>query len=333
MGAVKVTIRVYGRGTWLYRASAIRTINAMSVWNPYGELLAAIPVHERQVSILGSNTHYWDYGSADAPLTIIAVHGFRGEHHGLEPVVAQLQGLRIISPDLPGFGESTPMTGSGHDIDGYANWLTAFVAALDLPVAPVILGHSFGSIVTSAAVAGGLVTPKLILINPIAVPALKGPKAFTTGLAIFYFRAGAALPRAAGQAILASRLVTRLTSEGMARTRDPKLRAFIHDQHRTYFSRFSDRDTLLEAFRASTANNVIQYASNITVPTLLIAAENDPITAVADEEKLRDALPDAELQVLKDVGHLIHYERPREAAELIVSFLGVGSVAVDKAAP
>jgi pimeloyl-ACP methyl ester carboxylesterase len=38
-------------------------------------------------------------------------------------------------------------------------------------------------------------------------------------------------------------------------------------------------------------------------------------------------LPDAELHVLGGVGHLIHYERPREAAELIVSFLGVGAVA------
>jgi pimeloyl-ACP methyl ester carboxylesterase len=299
----------------------------MSVWNPYGELLAAIPVQERQLSILGSTSHYWDYGPTDAPITIVAVHGFRGEHHGLDPVVAQLRGVRVISPDLPGFGESTPMTEAGHDIDGYANWLRAFVDALALPVPPVILGHSFGSIVTSAAVAGGLVTPKLILINPIAAPALKGPKAFTTGLAVFYFRAGAALPEAIGHAILASRFVTRLTSEGMAKTRDPKLRAFIHDQHRTYFSRFSDRDTLLEAFRASTGNNVIQYAPGITAPTLLIAAENDPITAVADEERLNELLAHSELHVLHDVGHLIHYERPREAAELIVEFLGVGAVA------
>src|ERR1700709_2349077 len=128
----------------------------MPAENPYSHLLAATPVREASVSILGSDTHYWDYGPADAPLTIVAVHGFRGEHHGLEPVVAQLRGVRVISPDLPGFGESTPMTAAGHDIDGYARWLTEFVAALALQADPVILGHSFGSIVTAAAVAGGL---------------------------------------------------------------------------------------------------------------------------------------------------------------------------------
>ena len=43
------------------------------------------------------------------------VHGYRGDHHGLEPVIAAAaDGVRIISPDLPGFGESTPLDGTGH---------------------------------------------------------------------------------------------------------------------------------------------------------------------------------------------------------------------------
>lgn len=295
----------------------------MAVPNPYAAQIAATPVRDASVTVLGSSTRYWDYGPLEAPITMVVVHGFRGEHHGLEPVVAHLTGVRVISPDLPGFGESTPMPGRVHDIDAYAEWLVRFVAELDLPTAPVILGHSFGSIVTSAAVAAGLETPRLILINPIAAPALKGPKAFTTGLAVFYFRAGAALPRPIGQAILASRVVTRLTSEGMATTRDAQLRAFIHDQHRTYFSRFSDRDTLLEAFRASTDNNVQQYAASFSMPVLLIVAANDPITSLAEEQKLFAMVDDAELVVLQNVGHLIHYERPREAADAIRRFIGV----------
>ncbi len=299
----------------------------MVVVNPYAARLAATPVREATVAVLGSNTKYWDYGPLDAPLTIVAVHGFRGEHHGLEPIIAQLEGLRVISPDLPGFGDSAPMRDVAHDIDGYARWLAAFVDSLPLRSRPVILGHSFGSIVASAAVAGGLKTPRLVLINPIAAPALKGPKALPTALAVFYFTMGARLPSKLGHGLLANRAITRGTSVGLAKTRDKALRRWIHFQHDTYFSRFSDRDTLLEGFRASTHNNVQQFAARITVPTLLIAAELDPITTVADEEKLRDLLPDAELHVLGGVGHLIHYERPREAAELIVSFLGVGAVA------
>jgi pimeloyl-ACP methyl ester carboxylesterase len=300
----------------------------MALQNPYAGLIAATPVHEGAASVFGSDTRYWDYGPEDAAVTIVAVHGFRGEHHGLEPIVVQLPGVRVISPDLPGFGESTPMTEVQHDIDGYARWLNAFVAALGLPARPVILGHSFGSIVVAAAVAGrpdspGLATPKLILINPIAAPALHGPKAFITSLAVFYYWAGAKLPRPLGNLLLGSRVITRFISQVMVTANTRDLRRWIHDQHRTYFSRFADRDTLLEGFRASTGNNVIEYAPGITVPTLLIAAGNDPITKVADEEKLRDLLPDATLYVLPNVGHLIHYERPGEAAGLILAFLGV----------
>jgi pimeloyl-ACP methyl ester carboxylesterase len=293
----------------------------VKVDSPYAAALAATPVRDGSVSILGSDSHYWDYGPIDAATTIVAVHGFRGEHHGLEPVVAQLRGIRVISPDLPGFGESTPMTEAEEDVDGYARWLGLLIAALKLPEAPIILGHSFGSIIASAAVAGGLPTPALILVNPIATPALQGPKAFISALTAFYYRLGAALPNRLGYALLGSSLITRFVTLQMAVTKDRDLRRWIHYQHTTYFSRFSDRDTLSDAFRASTVHWVTEYAASIAVPTLLIAAENDQITAVVDEENLASVLPDAELHVIADVGHLIHYERPIEAAALIEQFL------------
>jgi len=293
----------------------------MPAVNPYAQLVAATPVREASVSILGSDSHYWDYGPIDAPVTMVTVHGFRGEHHGLEPVIAHLHGVRVINPDLPGFGVSSPMTEAEEDVDGYSKWLGLFIEALKLPEEPVILGHSFGSTVTSAAVAGGLPTPALILVNPIAAPALQGPKAFISWLTAFYYRLGAALPNRMGYALLGSSLITRFVTVQMAITRDPQLRKWIHYQHTTYFSRFSDRDTMSKAFRASTVHWVAEYAGSVAVPTLLIAAEKDQITKVADEQALARTMPDAELHVIGNVGHLIHYEKPAEAAELIERFL------------
>jgi pimeloyl-ACP methyl ester carboxylesterase len=293
----------------------------MPAVNPYAQLVAATAVREASVSVLGSDSHYWDYGPRDAPVTMITVHGFRGEHHGLEPVIAHLHGIRVINPDLPGFGASTPMTEAEEDVEGYCRWLAAFIGTLDLPEEPIILGHSFGSIITAAAVAGGLPTPALILVNPIAAPALQGPKAFVSRLTAFYYRLGAALPNRLGYALLGSSLITRFVTLQMAVTRDPQLRKWIHYQHTTYFSRFSDRDTLSRAFRASTVHWVAEYARAIDVPTLLIAAENDQITTVADEQALADSLRDGELHVIGGVGHLIHYEKPAEAAALIEVFL------------
>lgn len=292
----------------------------MTVPSPYAARLADIPVRRRVVQVLGSETAYWEYGEEDADLpTIVAVHGFRGEHHGLEPVIAYLPGFRVISPDLPGFGETPPIPGREHDLSLYAGWLSDFVRQ----VAPgaVVLGHSFGSIVSSAAVAGGLQTPRLILINPIGAPALEGPKGVLTRLAVLYYALGAKLPSRLGTALLRNRLIVRVTSIAMAKTADPALRRFIHDQHDTYFSRFADRDVLHDAFVTSVSHDVRAFAGVIDMPTLLIAAQNDDITPIEDERRLATMFPQAELVEIAHVGHLIHYETPAEAAGAIRRFL------------
>lgn len=309
----------------------------MPVFSPYADRLSSIAIERHEVSVRGGTTAYWVYGpstgsgakmgsgavdaSVTEPPTIIAVHGFRGEHHGLEPVFAYLPEVRIIAPDLPGFGETAPLPGRTHDLDAYADWLQDFAAA----VAPgaVILGHSFGSIVTSAAVAGGLKTPRLILINPIGAPALEGPKALMTKLAIFYYNLGAKLPAKLGTALLRSKLIVRVASITMAKTRDPVLRGFIHDQHDTYFSAFADRDVLRDAFVASVSNDVRAFAPEIDVPTLLVAAQNDDITPIEAERHLATLFPNAQLVEISEVGHLIHYETPAEAAGAIRRFLRV----------
>jgi len=277
----------------------------------------------------GSRTAYWEYGpsstatadGASDPVTVIAVHGFRGEHHGLEPVLAYLPDLRVIAPDLPGFGETAPLPERTHDLETYAGWLTEFAAS----VAPgaVILGHSFGSIVASAAVAGGLETPRLILINPIGAPALEGPKGILTKLAVMYYGMGARLPERAGTALLRNRLIVRAMSMAMAKSKDPELRRFIHDQHDRYFSDFADRDVLRDAFVTSVSNDVRAHAPRIGVPTLLIAAQQDDITPIEAERHLATLFEDSELVEIAGVGHLIHYETPAEAAGAIRRFLRV----------
>jgi pimeloyl-ACP methyl ester carboxylesterase len=287
--------------------------------NPYAELLAAIPVERREAEVLGGTTAYWVYGDDDAETTIVAVHGFRGEHHGLDPVVAHLGGIRVVSPDLPGFGETAPLEGRAHDLDGYAQWLRSFVETVS-PDA-IVLGHSFGSIVAAAAVAGGLSTPQLILVNPIGAPALEGPRGILTRLAVFYYLAGAKLPRPVGEALLRNGLIVRVMSNAMAKTRDPALRRFVHEQHDEYFSRFADRDVLHEAFVTSVSHDVREFAPRIAQPTLLIAAQKDDITPIEAERHLATLFSDARLVEIPDVGHLIHYETPEAAASAIRGFV------------
>ncbi|KFF59617.1 hydrolase [Cryobacterium sp. MLB-32] len=298
----------------------------MIVPSPYADLLARIPVKPRALEVCGSTTAFWDYGDPGSTTTIVMVHGFRGDHHGLEPVVAHLTGVRIVSPDLPGFGASEPLLGIRHDLDGYALWLREFVRMLGADGRLVILGHSFGSIVVSAALAGGLRADDVVLVNPIAAPALSGPRGVLTRLAVFYYWAAAALPERLGFALLRNRAIVRIMSVTMTKTREPMLRRWIHNQHDRYFSAFFDRTVVMDAFKASVGHDVSEFAADIPERTLLIAAEKDDITPLAAQYRLQVLFPQASLAVINDVGHLIHYEMPEPAAAELRRFLSLPEV-------
>jgi pimeloyl-ACP methyl ester carboxylesterase len=278
-----------------------------------------------RADLRGTGVAYWTYEPVQVTpdtRTILVIHGFRGDHHGLLRVADQLPGMRLIMPDLPGFGSSAAFTAAEHSVAGYVRFVADFIAALDLGPDTVLLGHSFGSIIASHFVAAypGTVA-ELILINPIAAPALEGPKGLMTKLAVLYYEAAARLPRRPGQALLRSQLIVRVMSETMAKTRDKQLRRFIHAQHSSYFSAFADRDSLLQAFKASVGSHVSEVAGQLTLPVLLIAGEKDEIAALPDQHRLLARLPDGHLDVIPGVGHLIHYETPAAAARFIRRFL------------
>ncbi|MGO3885967.1 MAG: alpha/beta fold hydrolase [Mycetocola sp.] len=267
----------------------------------------------------------WHYGNPNGP-TLIVVHGFRGDHHGLELIAQNLPTHHVIVPDLPGFGEAAPLH-TEHTITAYAAWLREFVTVVDPTGTADVLGHSFGSIVVSAAIADGLRPRRCILVNPIASPALSGPRSVLTKLAIAYYQLAAALPERLGHGVLSNPLIVRVMSEVMAKTKDRDLRRWIHGQHAAYFSAFANRDVVLEAFTASVSHTCLEYATAFHSPTLLIAAERDDISTIADQRILQRTIADSRLEIIPAVGHLVHYEAPQRAADLISDFLATADTA------
>ncbi|MGO3146841.1 MAG: alpha/beta fold hydrolase [Leucobacter sp.] len=283
-----------------------------------------MPTNDFQlIPALGADTHTWVYGDpAGVPMALI--HGFRGDHHGLEGVAKalamKLPELAIYVPDLPGFGDSPVIPRRTHDIELYGEWLREFTRAV-APGGGIILGHSFGSLVVSSALSQGAVSHRTILINPISAPALNGPQGVLTQAAVLYYRAADALPERAARSLLGNPIIVRGMSEVMAKTGDRELRGWIHGQHNEYFSRFADSKTLLDAFRASVSHTVAEFADAFTMPTLLIAGEKDDITPLPKQLDLQRMLSQAQLQIFPGTGHLVHYEAVPETVAAIATFL------------
>jgi len=286
----------------------------MPVISPFSAKLGAIPVEQHSVTAQDQTTAYWNYGRNSGPIDIVMFHGFRGDHHGLEPFVAELgSDFRIVIPDLPGFGLSSDFSQKA-TIQAYSDWVTTFTEALGISRQTLILGHSFGSIVVSAALSQGLPVNRAVLINPIAANALQGPRGILTKLAVFYYKLSAALPERVGYALLKNPAIVRIMSMAMAKTKDPDLRAWIHDQHDQYFSHFSSRRGVLEAFETSVNSDVSSFASGISQHILMIVAELDDITALPEQFALAERLAHCDIVVVEGVGHLVHYEAPAFAA-------------------
>lgn len=308
-------------------------------------------------------TRYWQYGKGmnaglfpEGSYPVLLVHGFRGDHHGLEIIANYLLKLipnvSIISPDLPGFGRSADLPETTRDegaqgednINAYVAWLNDFVkhtspAHEDAQPLPLhLVGHSFGSIVTSAFAAAHPNSLALLsLINPISEPALEGSQRVASRLASLYYRAGAALPEKIGYPLLRSQLITRASSEVMMRTKDKAMRRFINGQHAAYFGSFGSRRGVLSAYEASITHTAAEYAAAIRVPVQMLVAEDDDLgtpetaramyaTLISRDLPASHSLPATStgarerLDMIPEVGHLIHYETPRLAAELIADF-------------
>jgi pimeloyl-ACP methyl ester carboxylesterase len=294
---------------------------------------------ERVERIGGADLHYWVYredlaapaeaATADSAI-VVMVHGLRGTHHGLELIAEQLPDQCRVVPDLPGFGDSSPMARYRHDVRGYADAILELLERLGARQRPVVLlGHSFGSVVAAqAACLAPELVRRLVLINPIATPPLRGPKVLLSRLTSAYYALGKALPNRWGNALLSNKWVVLAASRAMVRTKDKRLRRFVHDSHLRYFSRFHSPALLSETYEASVRHTVADYADSLTMPTLLIAGATDEIAPVAGQRALAKRIDDAELVVLPDVGHLVHYESPVAAGHAIQRFLsatGTGS--------
>ena len=69
--------------------------------------------------------------------------------------------------------------------------------------------------------------------------------------------------------------------------------------------------------------SLIHLLPRVEVPTLVIWGENDRIVPTSAGKRIAEAMPNALLQVIEDVGHLPHIERAQEVIPLLERHTGL----------
>lgn len=283
---------------------------------------AALRGVRSQLLVNGIETALWHYPAVTTKPkgTIVFVHGFRGSHDGLHTIIAALPEYDCYAGDIPGFGQTEAAT-TPHDLTTYSAWLGELIKAIGLNK-PIVLGHSFGTLVVTSHAAKQLGDMgRLILINPVSRPGLEGPRRFISKMTEIFLGTAGKFPEKIARALIDSWVVIQYVSSTMAKTKDRSLRKWIHQQHHQTMSNYVNKEVLNESYQASIRNCVQEYAERIDNETLMIAGQFDDITSVEQQIDTSHMIRNCQLEVIPGVGHLIHYETPDKAAELIRDFL------------
>jgi len=246
--------------------------------------------------------HYTENGDG---FPVVLIHGFCEDHHIWEQIVPHLSAeFRVITIDLPGFGESVALE-MGHSIDDVAE-VVLDVISNDLKInACIALGHSLGGYVVLAM-------------------AEKKENLFA-GIGLIHSTANADSPE---RRITRNKVIEFVTSHGAT----PFVQSFIPPlffdpanpaiPETVEIAERTPTSTLLSYTAAMRdrpdRNRVLKDFGN---PVLFLAGEHDSIIPVESVRAQALQAKQPTLAILKRTAHMGMLERVSETTEVIISFV------------
>jgi 3-oxoadipate enol-lactonase len=236
---------------------------------------------------------------------LVLLHSLLADRGSFDRIARPLsRRFRVIVPDLPGFGGSTPVKGG---LDVVADRLAAALPQLTGGEKVILLGNGFGGFVALTLVLRhpDLVS-RLVLADCGAMFSEPGRQAFRTM---------AAAAAANGLAAIADIAMRRLFAPDF-QAAEPVLMA----ERRAAFLE-TDPETFQSACRALAGLDLRAAVATIRVPALVLVGERDEATPPAMAVELAGLLPDARLEILAGCAHVPQLQMPALFLEKIDGFL------------
>ena len=274
----------------------------------------------RFIELEGLSIHYLVKGEGEP--VFILLHGFGASTFSWREVIDPLSKLgTVIVYDRPAFGLSErPL--SWEDINPYSlesniNILKGLMDAFDIDQA-ILVGNS----------AGGTVATAFALEYPERVQALIEVDAAiyqtspTSPLLQWLFTT----PQMDHLGPLIARRLAGSSGDDFIRSawHDPSkldLHPEILEGYRLPLQVSNWDIALWEFTKTSTPTNLAERLDQITIPTLVISGDDDRIVPVENSIQLAKVIPQAQLVILQNCGHLPQEECPDEFMNAILDFL------------
>jgi pimeloyl-ACP methyl ester carboxylesterase len=274
----------------------------------------AITSHDAEID--GVKLHYMTAGHG-TPL--ILLHGYAETSLMWKPIIPALaERFMVIAPDLPGIGESG-IPSDGLDMKNAAIRIHGLAKSLGVQKAEVV-GHDIGLMVAYAYAAQfPAEVTKLVLMDAF-LPGVPGREAVYNDPNIWHFRFNGPTPEALVQGreqIYFDYFWNDLAAD--------KTRSIPQADRQAYIAAYS-RPGRMHAGWAyfvsflQAAKDFAQLSqTKLTIPILSIGGDKSLGDALGQQTKLVGT--DVTVIVLKDTGHWILEERPKETTEALKKFL------------
>ncbi len=252
--------------------------------------------------IAGRRVHFLDYGSGPV-LVLVLLHGMAASWKWwLENLPTLGMHHRIIAVDLPGFGDSDPLPFPA-EMSSHARTVLALMDALDIGQATVT-GHSMGGLIAlEIALAEPDRVRELVLVDAGGAPMSEQ----RLSVVLVVLRLFCAILRRGfvRDALIRHSWARRIVLVGGFR--DP--RVVTPELAAQIMPGFSAPGFLNAVAAAGRAVRAV-VPESISCPTLLVWGDRDLVAPVRGAQDLYERLADAELVVLRGVGHTPMIECP-----------------------
>jgi pimeloyl-ACP methyl ester carboxylesterase len=246
-----------------------------------------------------------------APLVL--VHGLATTRQIWSPVVGRLaRRRRVVTLDLPGFGES-PAVGPGFELEAVAEQVARAIAAHGVKAPFDLAGHSLGAAValTLAARRPKLIS-RLVLVAPAGFQPVPGPVSVLAPGLDALFAARRRLAPLTDLAVGRRLLLTMAVADGAA---------IGPTQARLMVQASAGASRTAAAFQAVAGGDLRPLLTRTHAPLGLIWGDRDRTIPPRTARLLLDARPDGRLELIPGAGHVPMVERPSEFAAALERLL------------
>jgi pimeloyl-ACP methyl ester carboxylesterase len=285
-------------------------------WSPAFAQTSESGVVSRTATVEGVKLHYLTAGRGPA---VILLHGYTQTSRMWRPIIPLLaEKFTVIAPDLPGIGDSD-IPPDGLDMKKAAIRIHALAKSLGVEKARVV-GHDIGLMVAYAYAAQFPSETEKLVVMDAFLPGVPGWEDVYNNPRIWHFRFNGPTP----EALVSGRERTYFEHFWNDFAAD-KTHSIPEEDRAAYTAAYAAAGRMragwayFVSFQQAARDFADLSRTRLTMPVLAIGGEKASGAVLAAQMKLVASNPT--MVILKDTGHWVMEERPKETIDALLKFL------------